>query len=797
MAEHGVRLEENAEPEARLEENAEPVHYNIQEQTSYAGRFLVNIRFPRGQEESVFKSDFMSERTVEIPLTVEGDDISLKNAVIKALTSSFYDKNLFPNLDRLSGILRFVEKPSDSRSILEAYSILPISRKLARLDVDELVSMMQAGKSLCIYRSMYGDLTYRYIRFGDLDKGRFSTPYGPSGYETYEHYICINSINGRHPNGLNISCTSGFCITVRGNARPKHRDKSYTDTVKPYRRHSFPPFIYQVQKVSISFKTVPESSCIEGIAKQDTPGRWDNWTFEHQVFADDPSRAGQKSFVIIATAHYDEDLDPEETSIGIVVSFTGPPGSPDDIHPSVRINSPAKWAQHTGDWHGLTLSIGGTASDHPRGTGIKSVEVTIDDDIGLYTEATPRHHSWSTWTASKTIFSSGIHTITARCTDNAGNVEQDRIPITVTITPKLIDTNLFLVERYRLSSFLGNYRIGKIINKISLLPREKTKISIRTFANSEKERELSSCILDSLTEYSSDDFEASLARENTDNQIYDESYKYCMATESEPGWGFGSCNLTSALTAGTISARHEFAKNVNNAIRNHVSMASARRDIQVSAECEIKAKSEEEEKLSTRCEIRNINHSRTLNLTFRQLTQEFISILHLVDVRVAILRREYIEDSRCLRIKYHEVSLPQLDAFLDEVLVKDERELKQQVTEFILLQLCSILNYNDVQRQFIEDKSFKNAMGEDIPGSNYLRVKNLLYTNEDLCKEDLNDTYADPDDPRVNIKLPGIIMSVSKNVLRTEGVLVEPLLGHIDTLDDYSKESLEKIELRE
>jgi hypothetical protein len=786
---------EQSGPEVKLVENTEPelIHYHKQEQTSYDGRFFINIQFPE-HEEDIFKSNFRSGRSVDIPITTEGsekvDDISLKNAVIKALTSSFSDRNLFPNLGHLSGILRFVEKPgvSDSKSILEAYSTLPISRKLARLDVDEVVSMIRAGKRLCIYRSMYGALTYSYVRFDDLDIEKVAIPYGPPSDDTYQHYIRIKSVNGRHPpNGLNISCTSGFCITVRGNARPKHKDLSYTDqnSDKRYRRHTLPPFIYQVQKVCVSFESIPESSCFEGTATQDSPGSWDDWTFKHEVYADDPSGAGQKSFVIIATAYY-ESLDPEEASIGIVVSFTAP-GTPDNIHPSVRITSPREWENKTGDFRGLPLLIEGTASDHPGGSGIRSVEVTIDDDIGLYTEVTPRHHSWSTWTASKNIVSSGIHTITARCTDNAGNVEQDRIPISVTITPRLTHTNLFLVERYRLSSYLGKYHTGKIINTISLLAGEKTKVNVETFASSEKERrELSSCILDSLTEYSADDFEACLACENAENHVYDESGKYYITTQCKAGWGFGSCKLTSAFISGTISAREEFAKDVSNAIHKHVWMASAKRDIRVEADCEIKAKSEleEKEKHSTKCEIRNINPNRTLNLNFRQLNQEFISILHLVDVRVAVLRREYLEESRCLRIKYQEVTLPQLDAFLDEILVKDERELKQQVTEFILNQLYNILNYDDCQRCLIEDRSFKNAMGKDIPGSNYLRVM-----------KDLNDTYVDPDNPYVKITVPGIIMSVSKNVLRTEGVLVEPLIGHKDTLDDYSRSALERIEL--
>ena len=74
----------------------------------------------------------------------------------------------------------------------------------------------------------------------------------------------------------------------------------------------------------------------------------------------------------------------------------------------------------------------------------------------MYTETTPKSSdNWSAWEASKKIFTEGVHSITARCTDKAGNVNQERICITVTITPSPVATNLLLVERYRLSSYLG------------------------------------------------------------------------------------------------------------------------------------------------------------------------------------------------------------------------------------------------------------------------------------------------------------------------------------------------------
>ena len=63
---------------------------------------------------------------------------------------------------------------------------------------------------------------------------------------------------------------------------------------------------------------------------------------------------------------------------------------------------------------------------------------------------------------------------------------------------------------------------------------------------------------------------------------------------------------------------------------------------------------ETEEQTEIGREIENINVGRTLNFVFRQMNQEFITILHLVDVRVAYFNG----DPDYTR----EVTLPQLDS---------------------------------------------------------------------------------------------------------------------------------------
>jgi hypothetical protein len=110
----------------------------------------------------------------------------------------------------------------------------------------------------------------------------------------------------------------------------------------------------------------------------------------------------------------------------------------------------------------------------------------------------------------------------------------------------------------------------------------------------------------------------------------------------------------------TNSAREATAKNVSNAVEKHVSKASAKRDVQVNTSYESKAETGEQQSVTR--ELANINVGRTLNFVFRQMNQEFLTLLHLVDVRVAFFNGDPVAT--------REVTLPQLASLLDQVIVE-------------------------------------------------------------------------------------------------------------------------------
>ena len=149
-----------------------------------------------------------------------------------------------------------------------------------------------------------------------------------------------------------------------------------------------------------------------------------------------------------------------------------------------------------------------------------------------------------------------------------------------------------------------------------------------------------------------------MADEQSNKKNYDESFQYKVGVEAKASWGWGSASVSAQVSGGTNSAREEFAKNITNAVQKHVSKASAKREIQVNTSYEVKTQTGEE--TSIQREISNINVGATLNFVFRQMNQEFISILHLVDIRIGYFKVDTVNGVE--KYTYREATLPEFDA---------------------------------------------------------------------------------------------------------------------------------------
>jgi|SRR5215204_3686968 len=703
------------EPMIKLEPGGKApiLSYNVPEPTSYPGRNFIDLQVPA--------EDFSP--SVGLPANVpEPDIVSVERdgSVGAARSVGDFAGTEAPDGSQL-GVRYEVVTPRGVYDVPSEASEPSAEAELRPLDGGALTSVARANKVPEIYRSMYGTLSFQPR--ATVERHPDGEPEIPIG----EPFVLVFNITSP-ANGAQIAGpSSGVTLNVKGVARLE----------------SGSGFLQKIQ--------VQIGSAAFADATRNAQGEW---TFSGVVNQEGLVTVTAKLVYIRFNRTFTRD-----TSVLVGVSFVSvSPG--DTLPPAVSITNPTNDQIITAPSGSTTIQMSGSASDNQ--SGVKQVELVVDG--GSYSPATPKApNDWSEWKGTLVLPTEGTHTLTARCMDNAGNQWPASVTVRVSTQPVVVPklTRLLLVESYRLSSYLGAYGAGRTIKTFSLLPGEKTKISVKSFRRSATDKKDTSTILDSFTQEASDDFEKSTAAEQSYKQNYDESFKYTVRGEAEASWGWGSAKISAEASGSTNAAREEFAKNITNATQKHASKASAKRDVQVNTSYEVKT--EEGEETSIERELENINVSRTLNFVFRQMNQEHISILHLVDVRVGYVRIDIVDDQPITT--FREATIPQLDSLLNEVIVENKREHYRQA---IVNQLTSVFDYLDEPKSFVEEKALQD------PSDTYLRVKKNVVS-----------TYKD-DATGTEIKVPGIIVAATKNVLRTEGVIVDALLGQGDGLDSYS-----------
>ena len=338
----------------------------------------------------------------------------------------------------------------------------------------------------------------------------------------------------------------------------------------------------------------------------------------------------------------------------------------------------------------------------------------------------------------------------------------DGEPIITTVpVPTEPDPHLYLVESLRLTSYLGDYGAGRIVRTFTLLPGERTRISVKTFRQRESTRKSASSVLDSLTSESATDLETSVMREQSDQQSFQKTKEYYADAEASAGWGWGSAKVKAGVKGSTNAAREESVKNVSNATEKHSARASAKRSVEVNTSYEVTEKEGEETEVSR--EIENINLSRALNYVFRQMNQEFVTLLHLTDVRIGFFNGD--------PANRREVPISSLDDILAAVVKPDRHD---DVRTIILDQLSAIRD--------------RSGVPVDV-------VQEVELSPDDVYRQfdpELRATYTDDQDRSYTV--PGVLLRTDHLVMRTEGVMVEALLGNGVALDSYA-EQLQDLEV--
>lgn len=474
--------------------------------------------------------------------------------------------------------------------------------------------------------------------------------------------------------------------------------------------------------------------------------------------------------------------------------------APPPVPPTVAISKPRDGTLLLSEQGSVKVTVSGTAVAGPRAS---IGEIAIEENHTRYSTVPDAKGAWALELVLSGI---GRHTLTVAARDDRG-LQSPAATRTFTVSDeqpfRRLVNRLLIVETLTLSSFLGKFGAGRVIKTFSLLPGESTTLSVKSYSKSTAERKAASCIVDSNATDSTQDFTDSLAREQSNSEALTETSNYKVGAEASAAWGWGSASISGEYSGTANAARQEAVKNVANATRHHASKASTNRSVTINTEYQVHEESGVEES-STRT-ISNVNVSRTLNFVFRQMNQEHVTLVHLTNVRVARYAEDlmlepdgtpaykkkadgtdYVDPTTNrkvldIRPTYREVPLPELDSLLAETITTD---YQQSVRESIMNALSGIPDYQDRLQTAYEWVTPTTESGTPVPEARYMQFPRNLRT-----------IYVEPGTGTTFV-VPGIVLHDDRITLRTEGVMVDAMLGPGNGLDEYSRR-LQQVTLAE
>lgn len=474
----------------------------------------------------------------------------------------------------------------------------------------------------------------------------------------------------------------------------------------------------------------------------------------------------------------------DSVNASLSVSLDPADPGPAPVLPTVTVAHPGRDTSYVDGSGTVTMTVDGSTT---AGKGSSVTAVTVSDQAtGASATTTP--NSAGGWSVQLLLDGVGRHNITVSATDS-----QHRAAAPVLLVARVLASQpfrrlknrLLLVETLNLSSFLASFGAGRVIKTFSLLPGEETTISMKSWTKSADSKKTGSSIIDSDATDAASSFEDALTAEQTNHEAQTEASAYKVGATASATWGWGSASINAEASGSANSAREEAVKNVSTATRKHSMKASSNRSVTVNTEYTTSEEAGSEE--STIRKISNINASRTLNFVFRQMNQEHITLIHLTNVRVAfytedlaldadgkpVYREDPITKAQILDIRtgYQEVPLPQLQTLLDAAI---SPLWHQKVRDAITVALSGIPDYRD-RLQTVFEWVTPTKDGAPVDGATYMRFP-----------RNLNTDFKDPSSKQV-ITVPGIVLAYDHIVMRTEGVIVDSVLGQGEGLDAYSQ----------
>jgi hypothetical protein len=334
---------------------------------------------------------------------------------------------------------------------------------------------------------------------------------------------------------------------------------------------------------------------------------------------------------------------------------------------------------------------------------------------------------------------------------------------------------LFMLNHYKTATYDGQYGMSRVVKTLSLLPKEKTTVTIKSYKNSTYTRTRSENILDSFSEASSkeftDTFNHEVMNRNTKSTDWSVNGKVENTNTMELKVPLDeiSAEVGSTQTNGLSGdykvhdGHEEVVKTLRNTFEKHTSSSSHNRKVEVNTNT-TETINEGYEEVTVRT-LENINSSRVLNFVYRQMYQQFLTVTYLEDVSF-LYSLGYPESER-------EISLAQLPNFLNEIC--SDPVYATSVLENILMQLCYVRDYNGTMQQFIQcDKIELNPCCPSM-----IKHDPMVYQFPSIVRGLIQEIPG-------GINVPGIVLNIDEYVLPTDDLICDALLGAGEALDCYN-----------
>jgi len=389
----------------------------------------------------------------------------------------------------------------------------------------------------------------------------------------------------------------------------------------------------------------------------------------------------------------------------------------------------------------------------------------LPDDDGIWTGPAPDPREQLHAIVSEFADSASNGIVTTPVPDSTGGTTT--APSDVEREP---DPQLFLIEKFAISSFLGDYGMGRTVRTFTLLPGESTTIRLKTWQSTRESIKQASSIVDSHHSEAKQRFENEVQNETTDKRTRAQEEKWSVEAEASASWGWGSAKVKGSASGAYQSSREQFAKQVSSSVSEHAKSASAKRELTVTSESETTEEAGSESVIERT--INNVNMRRVLNFVFRELNQEYTTNLHLTDIKVGYTNG--LDDS------WREVPISGLRQLLSEVLV-DSRvdEVAREILKFAAV----VFNHADTPVRVLERIDYD-------PVNDQFTVSEIQFdpqTGMPTAPTD-NQYYRFKRGPIDQGRVDGVLLSSQPIVMRTDSVLVEALLGEADALDEFAME---------